>query len=124
MSEFIINSKQLNKPTESFWKSIKIYVLNQHVVNRKLTGTIPLFFWKISNPKNHQILVEKCKQIDFKSKEQLIEDAENVNIADFDEIIFDNKSLCYGLISKILPRNLDKFSSGHTLTILGKNCGL
>lgn len=121
MSEFIINSKQLNKPNNSFWKSIKIYVLNQHVVNRKLTGTVPLLFWKISNPENHQILVDKCKQIDFKSKEHLIEDVESINIANFDEIIFNKSSSCYGLISKILPRNLDKFGSGHTLTILGKN---
>lgn len=122
MSEFIINSKELKKPSESFWKSIKIYVLNQHVVNRKLTGTIPLFFWKISNPECLQILVEKCKHLDFSDKtKELIENVEKLNVADFEDIILDShNSSCYGLISKILPRNLNKFNSGHTLTILGK----
>lgn len=120
MSQFTINSKELKKPNESFWKSIKIYVLNQHVVNRKLTGTIPLFFWKISNPES--LLVEKCKQLDFSDKsKELIENVESLNIADFEDIILNHhNSFCYGLISKILPRNLNKFSSGHTLTILGK----
>lgn len=120
MSQFTINSKELKKPNESFWKSVKIYVLNQHVVNRKLTGTIPLFFWKISNPES--LLVEKCKQLDFSDKsKELIENVESLNIADFEDIILNHhNSFSYGLISKILPRNLNKFSSGHTLTILGK----